>query len=119
MVQGINELFLVVFFKYIFFCYTINRAAGDVELAFDTKTNTNIAIKRMLWSKQPRKELIVSEIRVMRNCRFRSIVNFLDCYLRPNELWSMYSIKKFEFLLLIHLCSCHGIYEWWSIDTNC
>ena len=42
----------------------------------------------MLWSKQPRKELIVSEIRVMQNCRFRSIVNFLDCYLRPNELWS-------------------------------
>ncbi|CAF0820528.1 unnamed protein product [Adineta steineri] len=62
-------------------------AAGDVDLAIDTKTNTKIAIKRMLWSKQPRKELIVSEILVMKNCRFRSIVNFLDCYLRPNELW--------------------------------
>ncbi|CAF1188185.1 unnamed protein product [Adineta ricciae] len=62
-------------------------AAGDVDLALDTKTNTKIAIKRMLWSKQPRKELIVSEIHVMKNCRFRSIVNFLDCYLRPNELW--------------------------------
>jgi serine/threonine protein kinase len=24
----------------------------------------------------------------MKNYRFRSIVNFLDCYLRPNELWS-------------------------------
>ncbi len=68
----------------------INRAAGDVDLAVDTKTNTKIAIKRMLWSKQPRKELIVSEIHVMKNCRFRSIVNFLDCYLRPNELWSMF-----------------------------
>ncbi|CAF4262181.1 unnamed protein product, partial [Rotaria magnacalcarata] len=63
-------------------------AAGDVDLAIDTKTNTKIAIKRMLWSKQPRKELIVGEILVMKNCRFRSIVNFLDCYLRPNELWS-------------------------------
>lgn len=62
-------------------------AAGDVDLALDTKTNTKIAIKRMAWSKQPRKELIVSEIHVMKNCRFRSIVNFLDCYLRPNELW--------------------------------
>ncbi|CAF3826776.1 unnamed protein product [Rotaria sp. Silwood1] len=62
-------------------------AAGDVDLAIDTKTNTKIAIKRMLWSKQPRKELIVGEILVMKNCRFRSIVNFLDCYLRPNELW--------------------------------
>ncbi|CAF0787281.1 unnamed protein product [Adineta steineri] len=62
-------------------------AAGDVDLALDTVTNTKIAIKRMLWSKQPRKELIVSEIHVMKNFRFRSIVNFLDCYLRPNELW--------------------------------
>ncbi|UJR25286.1 hypothetical protein I4U23_006638 [Adineta vaga] len=62
-------------------------AAGDVDLALDTKTNTKIAIKRMLWSKQPRKELIVSEIHVMKNFRFRSIVNFLDCYLRPSELW--------------------------------
>jgi serine/threonine protein kinase len=65
----------------------MNRAAGDVDLALDNKTNTKIAIKRMLWSKQPRKELIVSEIRVMKDCRFRSIVNFLDCYIRPNELW--------------------------------
>ncbi|CAF0772544.1 unnamed protein product [Didymodactylos carnosus] len=72
--------------------YTIIRklgsgAAGDVDLALDTKTNTKIAIKRMLWSKQPRKELIVSEINVMSQYRFPSIVNFLDCYLRPNELW--------------------------------
>lgn len=72
--------------------FVSNRAAGDVDLALDTKTNTKIAIKRMIWSKQPRKELIVSEIHVMKNCRFRSIVNFLDCYLRPNELWSRNSI---------------------------
>ncbi len=72
----------------------INRAAGDVDLALDLKTNTKIAIKRMLWSKQPRKELIVGEIRVMKNCRFRSIVNFLDCYLRPNELWSKFISDK-------------------------
>lgn len=70
------------------FLFLSDRAAGDVDLAFDTKANTKVAIKRMAWSKQPRKELIVSEIHVMRDCRFRSIVNFLDCYLRPNELWS-------------------------------
>lgn len=69
----------------------VDRAAGDVDLALDTKTNTKIAIKRMAWSKQPRKELIVSEIHVMKNFRFRSIVNFLDCYLRPNELWSTFA----------------------------
>jgi serine/threonine protein kinase len=90
--------FIKLFF--FVFLFIINRAAGDVDLALDTKTNIKIAIKRMLWSKQPRKELIVSEILVMKNCRFRSIVNFLDCYLRPGELWSMeffFPLYKLEY----------------------
>ncbi|CAF0743419.1 unnamed protein product [Didymodactylos carnosus] len=78
-----DPIFITSFESHMF----IYSAAGDVDLALDTKTNTKIAIKRMLWSKQPRKELIVSEINVMSQYRFRSIVNFLDCYLRPNELW--------------------------------
>ena len=90
MAQGKN---FAKFFDF-FSIFLVDRAAGDVDLALDTKTNTKIAIKRMAWSKQPRKELIVSEIHVMKNCRFRSIVNFLDCYLRPNELWSKISFAK-------------------------
>lgn len=75
----------------------------------------------MLWSKQPRKELIVSEIRVMKDFRFRSIVNFLDCYIRPNELWSMhlFTLKRFQYKSTIDFFSCHGIYEWRSINTDC
>ena len=100
----------------------VKRAAGDVDLAIDTKTNTQVAIKRLVWSKQPRKELIVSEIRVMKDCRFRSIVNFLDCYLRPNELWSNeryeYHSKVLAKGKLNLLFSCNGIYEWRPIDTN-
>lgn len=97
----------------------MNRAAGDVDLALDNKTNTKIAIKRMLWSKQPRKELIVSEIHVMKNFRFRSIVNFLDCYLRPNELWSTFdSFDRMNYSPFVLHFSCYGIYEWRTIDTN-
>lgn len=78
----------------------------------------------MLWTKQPRKELIVSEIRVMKDCRFRSIVNFLDCYLRPNELWSKLKRKTerrelYTSFICFFSSSRYGIYEWWSINTNC
>ena len=116
MVQGKNEVLLRVDHRIL-----LNSAAGDVDLALDNKTNTKIAIKRMLWSKQPRKELIVSEIHVMKNFRFRSIVNFLDCYLRPNELWSkFYSFNQTALSITLILdFSCNGIYEWGSIDTNC
>jgi protein-serine/threonine kinase len=38
-------------------------------------------------SAQPRKELIINEIYVMRDSRHENIVNYLDSFLVKNELW--------------------------------
>lgn len=51
-------------------------------------TGKKVAIKEMDLSHQPRKELIVNEILVMKESQHPNIVNFLESYLvKSNELW--------------------------------
>lgn len=47
-----------------------------------------VAIKQMVLSKQPRKELILDEIIIMKSSKHKNIVNFLEAYLKNNDtLW--------------------------------
>lgn len=63
-------------------------ASGHVYVAKTLETGKKVAIKEMDLTSQPRKELIVNEIMVMKESRHPNIVNFLNSYLvRGNELW--------------------------------
>ncbi|GJE89158.1 Pkinase-domain-containing protein [Phanerochaete sordida] len=63
-------------------------ASGHVYVAKILATGKKVAIKEMDLSNQPRKELIVNEILVMKESQHPNIVNFLESYLvRSNELW--------------------------------
>uniref|UniRef100_A0A8C4R2S7 non-specific serine/threonine protein kinase n=1 Tax=Eptatretus burgeri TaxID=7764 RepID=A0A8C4R2S7_EPTBU len=46
-----------------------------------------VAIKQMNLQQQPKKELIVNEILVMRQNKHPNVVNYLDSYLVGEELW--------------------------------
>lgn len=46
-----------------------------------------MAIKQMDLEKQPKKDLIINEILVMRASRHPNIVNYIDSFLYRNELW--------------------------------
>lgn len=66
----------------------LSSASGSVYVATTFSTNAKVAIKQMNLAQQPRKELIVNEIMVMRESQHCNIVNFLDSYLVKNsELW--------------------------------
>lgn len=63
-------------------------ASGHVYVAKALTTSKKVAIKEMDLSRQPRIELIVNEILVMKESQHPNIVNFLESYLvRNNELW--------------------------------
>ena len=58
------------------------RASGTVFTAEDVSTGDQVAIKQMNLSQQPKKELIINEIIVMRENKHPNIVNYLDSYLK-------------------------------------
>ncbi|KAI9354005.1 kinase-like domain-containing protein [Pilaira anomala] len=63
-------------------------ASGSVYVAISLATNTKIAIKQMDLAHQPRKDLIVTEILVMKESQHPNIVNYLDSFLvRNSDLW--------------------------------
>jgi len=63
-------------------------ASGSVYVAKSLTTSAKVAIKQMDLSHQPRKELIVNEILVMKESQHPNIVNYLDSFLvKSNELW--------------------------------
>ncbi|KAF3812548.1 hypothetical protein GH733_019350, partial [Mirounga leonina] len=60
---------------------------STVYTALDIATGQEVAIKQMNLQQQPKKELIINEILVMRENKNPNIVNYLDSYLVGDELW--------------------------------
>ena len=75
---------------YVGYCFVliiIFRASGGVFMAKSVKTKEAVAIKQMNLEQQPKKELIINEILVMRESRHKNIVNFMDSFLWKGDLW--------------------------------
>lgn len=49
----------------------------------------------MNLSQQPKKELIINEILVMRENKHPNVVNYLDSYLVGDELWVFYYLNSY------------------------
>lgn len=62
-------------------------ASGGVYTATEVGTGRCVAIKQMNLEQQPKKDLIINEILVMKGSKHKNIVNFMDSYLRQGDLW--------------------------------
>ncbi|CAO3699924.1 unnamed protein product [Rhizopus stolonifer] len=62
-------------------------ASGGVYIAYSQGSDFPVAIKQMNLEQQPKKELIINEILVMKESRQKNIVNFIDSYLWRGDLW--------------------------------
>lgn len=62
-------------------------ASGHVYTAVDTQTGHVVALKQMNLQQQPKKELIINEIIVMKENTNKNIVNYVDSYLKGDDLW--------------------------------
>lgn len=63
-------------------------ASGLVFVAKTLATGKKVAIKQMDLAQQPRKELIVNEIIVMKESHHPNVVNYMEAFLvRSSELW--------------------------------
>ncbi len=62
-------------------------ASGGVFTGYERNSNRLVAIKQMNLDQQPKKDLIINEIIVMKESSHPNIVNFIDSYLTGGELW--------------------------------
>lgn len=63
-----------------------SRASGTVFVARSVSDSAMVAIKQMNLNKQPRKQVILNEIVVLKETQHPNIVNFVNAYLSHVEL---------------------------------
>lgn len=72
--------------------YTLEGKIGDgisgkIYTAIDKATGMEVAVKKMRLSEQPKPDLVINEILVMRDYKHSNIVNYLDSYLKGDTVW--------------------------------
>ncbi|KAI8799361.1 kinase-like domain-containing protein [Cladochytrium replicatum] len=69
-------------------------ASGTVYVARDNRSSERVAIKLMDLAAQPRKDLIVNEILIMKESQHPNIVNFKDSFLMRGDLWIVMELME-------------------------
>ncbi|KAI7871695.1 kinase-like domain-containing protein [Spinellus fusiger] len=80
-------------------------ASGGVYTAYRPGDRTLVAVKQMNLEKQPKKELIINEIKVMEQSKHPNIVNYIHSYLWKGDLWVVMEYMEGGSLTDVVTCS--------------
>lgn len=69
-------------------------ASGSVYAGVEIASGEKVAIKQMDMNQQPRKELIVNEVLIMKETNHDNVVHFKDCFLVDNDLWVVMELME-------------------------
>jgi serine/threonine protein kinase len=81
-----SVLVLIPFFPSLFCFSSSFRAAGKIYLASDLKSNTKVAVKKLVLKEDSMKWL-VSEISIQKDCSHPAITAFYGSYRVGHEIW--------------------------------
>ncbi|KAJ3108009.1 signal transducing kinase of the PAK [Phlyctochytrium planicorne] len=80
-------------------------ASGGVFTAYQVGSGSAVAIKQMNLEQQPKKDLIINEILVMKDSRHKNIVNYIDSFLWKGDLWVVMEYMEGGSLTTVVTCN--------------
>jgi len=84
--------------------------SGQVYVATDMTTGLKVAIKQMFISNQSNPKVVVNELILLKECRHRNIVSFIDSYIMKKALWVVMEFIDGTDLAAV-IQACHPIPE--------
>ncbi|XP_076309373.1 serine/threonine-protein kinase Pak-like isoform X2 [Tachypleus tridentatus] len=76
--------------------------SGTVYTAVTTETGLEVAVKKINVMKQLRKDLIITELSIMKKYKHPNIVSYLDSFLDGDELWILQAVQYLHDNNIVH-----------------
>ncbi|XP_076354352.1 serine/threonine-protein kinase PAK 1-like isoform X3 [Tachypleus tridentatus] len=76
--------------------------SGTVHTAVTTETGLEVAVKKINVMKQLRKDLIITELSIMKKYKHPNIVSYLDSFLDGDELWILQAVQYLHDNNIVH-----------------
>mmetsp|Transcript_3850 Transcript_3850/g.4983 ORF Transcript_3850/g.4983 Transcript_3850/m.4983 type:complete len:804 (-) Transcript_3850:45-2456(-) len=80
-------------------------ASGSVYSAVQNATGKKLAIKQMVLCRQPKPDVLINEILLMKCCQHPAIVGFHDSFLLEETLWVIMELVEGEDLTQVLTCN--------------
>eukprot|EP00842_Homolaphlyctis_polyrhiza_P004210 jgi/Hompol1/4790/HPOL_003878-RA len=68
--------------------------SGNVYISRNNATKQKVAIKRMILDRQQRKDFVLTELTVLKECQHPNLINYIDSFLCRGDLWVVMELME-------------------------